>query len=111
MYLHQIGVPGISADAQVVIAEVFPGRLAEDVSCKRRQQRRKREVTGRHRDSGLSGGDGASSRYFDARTNRPDIIMLGARRLYLRWEREEFNSEDAQRRGICRMSPATRSGR
>ena len=64
-YLDQVGIPGILTDVQVVVAALLLCWLSKDVSCV----------------SWISGGlpevlrsyDGASSRYFDARTKRPDI--------------------------------------
>ena len=32
-YLHQVGIPGIAADVEVVVAELLLGRLPKDVSC------------------------------------------------------------------------------
>jgi hypothetical protein len=32
-YLHQVCVPGIATDAEVVVAELLPGGLAKDMSC------------------------------------------------------------------------------
>jgi hypothetical protein len=32
-HLYEIGIPCISADVEVIVAEFFPRRLAEDVSC------------------------------------------------------------------------------
>lgn len=35
-YLHQVGIPGIAADVEVVVAELLLGGLAEDMSWLRR---------------------------------------------------------------------------
>lgn len=37
-YLYQVGIPGISADVDIIVAKLLPGRLAEDMSCGLRQQ-------------------------------------------------------------------------
>lgn len=68
-YLYEVGVPGILANVEVVVARILPCRLAEDVSWKRGGRR---QLTGRHTDSRTSKRNtGAQdSRYFDARTNR-----------------------------------------
>jgi hypothetical protein len=34
-YLHQVGIPGIAADVEVVVAQLPLGGLAKDVSCQR----------------------------------------------------------------------------
>lgn len=33
LYLHKIGIPRIPTDVEIVVAELLPGRLSEDVSC------------------------------------------------------------------------------
>lgn len=60
-HLHQVRVPSIATNMQIVVARFFPGGLSKNVSCCRRQLALV-----------LYWGKG-SLRYFDARTKRPAI--------------------------------------
>lgn len=77
LYLDQVGVPGILADVQVVVAGVLPRGLAEDVSLETESIVSlwdERAMVARAK--GCSGVGMARVelcgylRYFDARTNR-----------------------------------------
>ena len=77
-HLHQVRVPGIAADVEVVIAKLLLGGLAKDVSCARARKRERdgvsqamtlaMSITGKGEERGK-----CHARYFDARTKRPDM--------------------------------------
>ncbi len=67
-HLDQVGVPGISTDAQVIVAELLPRRLAEDVSCGLRKAAT--SVLGSSR-GGRAGGRATDDISTLARSGRP----------------------------------------
>jgi hypothetical protein len=67
--LDQIGIPGISGDSQVIVTSLLLRGFSEDMSCCVPVSTRPSPLTA----AITSGQSQWHSRYFDARTNRPDI--------------------------------------
>lgn len=89
--LDQVGVPSIATDSDVVIAELLPRRLSEDVSCGPRLEN---DVVASWRwlgwgKSWWACSWGGNLRYLDDRTKRPAMIADMDGRLRF-WEKRRM---------------------